>query len=154
MSKFAYLKPKTPIGQVVVDYTIWDLEGEPVLHVRTAADPNHDYRNAVTAAHGRSRRRVRGNRRDDVGAVEKLQYEIDMDLYPKFIVTGWRGVNDEHGDPVEFTEDNCRDFLKVLDEVGLFILLRAFCIDVTNFSDVFCDTEEVVGNSPPASPGS
>ena len=153
MSKFAHLKPKTPIGQVVVDYTLWDLPSEPVLKVRTTADPNHDYRDAVVSQVGRSRRKFRGNRRDDPKAMEKLQHDLDMELFPKHVVVGWSGLFDGDGNPCEFNEADCREFLGILHEAGQFTPLRSFCADVTNFSDVFADPEEAAGNSQPVSNG-
>ena len=154
MSAFAHLKPKTPIGDVVSDYVVWDLEDEPVLRVRTSADPNRKYVNAMMARANQNRRRIKGNQRDDVVALSKLQDELDIELFPKHVVVGWDKMNDPDGNPIEFNETNCREFLCILKELGLFNGLRQFCGDVTNFSDVFSNPEEAAGNLPPDSPGS
>ena len=150
-TKFARLKPTKPIGEVEVDYTFWDLEDEPVLTVRTIADPNKDYRNAMMARANQSRRRVKGNRRDDAAAMDRLQHDLDMEIFPKYVITGWKGVKEDSGKESEFKEANVRDFLIAIDEIGLFSDLRAFCATVTNFMDVDVpDPDELAGNLPPA----
>ena len=153
MATFAISKPATPVGEVVREYTFWDVPDEPIFRVRTTADPNHKYRNAVMAKASQGRRRVRGNQRENFAELDKMQTEIDMDLFPKHVIVGWDKVNDPDGNPVEFNEANCRQLLGILDSIGQFDPLRMFCGDVTNFYDL-ADPSEAAGNSQPASPGS
>ena len=155
MATFALSKPTTPVGEVVRDYTFWDVPDEPVFQVRTTADPNHQYRNGLMAKANRGRGKIRGNQRENYAEIDKVQNEIDMDLFPKHVIVGWDRVNDPDGSPVEFNEANCRQLLGILDSIGQFDPLRAFCMDVTNFyEDALVDPSEAAGNSPPVSPGS
>ena len=113
MGKFAHLKPAVPIGKVTAEYTLWDLEDEPTLVVRTSADPNRDYRDALMTRVNQSRRKFR-NQRDD-NALERLQHSLDLELFPEHVVTGWRNVKDGEGQDVPFSAKDCADYLKEID---------------------------------------
>ena len=151
MAKFGNIKP---IGNKTAEFVIFDLDmglpEDPVLVVRPAGDVNRDYRNAVLKSLPQGRRRTKLPSNDKA---DQMMHDIDMELYPKHVVVGWRNVREDDGTEPEFNEGNVRDLLTALDGVGVFAELRNFCSDVGNFMDL-PDAEDTAGNSPPVSNGS
>lgn len=141
MADFSKLK-KTKLDSA--EYTFWNIEGEPVLIVRPAAESNKPYFNEVL-------------RRADQLAKRKLKVTVelikdnrdrDRDLYPKFVVIGWRNVNDANGTPVAFSREDCEAFLRAIDD-DEFDALREFCRDGASFRDL-ADGAGTAGNLPTA----
>ena len=60
-----------------------------------------------------------------------------IELFSMHVVEGWRDLLDEDGNPVEFSQAECKEFLESLDE-SIFEDLQQFCGTANNFwgSDV------------------
>ena len=70
----------------------------------------------------------------------------DRELYSKYIVTDWGGIVDVDNNPVEFSPDNCLDFLNAIEDES-FDGLRDFAGDHQTFvEDAVTDTEETAKN--------
>lgn len=78
------------------------------------------------------------------GLVESLQQQ-DLVLFPKYIVVGWENVFDDNGNPVPFSEEDCKKFVVGIG-IDEFKKLSDFCGDFTNFRDAI-DAAGVAGNS-------
>lgn len=138
MPDFSYLQKNKVDSNRGVDYAIVELEGPPVLVVRPATEANPSYFNE--AARRQSRK---GTRSALLGApltadVLNEARKIDRELYPKSVVIGWRGVLDRSGEPVDFSQGNCHEYLVALPD-HIFDGIRAFCLDASNFTN----TEEI-----------
>ncbi len=62
--------------------------------------------------------------------------EVDLLLYPKFVIMGWdeETVLDDQDKPAAFTTENVESFLEALP-ADIFDGLRSHCGDLQNFRD-------------------
>jgi hypothetical protein len=75
----------------------------------------------------------------------------DRILYPKYIITGWGGIQDKKGKAVRFTPQNCKALVAVLPIFG-FDRLRLFCMKPERFLDQG-DVDEMTSPDPVAVAG-
>lgn len=141
MANFSHLKKLEVSGNKTVEFTIFQIEGEPSLHVVAASESNRGYFNELLRKGGKRQAKKKVD-----AATVKSNREEDRVLYAKHIVKGWTGVNDANGKEVEFTEGECLGFLSSLPD-WLFDELRAFASDIQNFIDAPIDVEEKAKNS-------
>jgi hypothetical protein len=113
-----------------VDYTFYQIEGEPTLKVAPATEANKPYFNAILR---RGRKNVRAL---NAGAITTgmiaSNREEDRALYGTHIVKGWTSVKDAEEKDAPFTPDNVRGFLAALPN-WIFDDLRTFCGNAANF---------------------
>lgn len=129
------------VQEDIKEFPIQTQVGTMFLSVRRAGEKNKKYFAAVL-----QKNKHLANRRVKVDvSLLKEKREDDYDLYPKYVVCGWRGVTDKNGKTVEFNEENCRLFLRAIGD-DKFNELRSFCDDYTNFDKE--DVSETAGNSP------
>jgi hypothetical protein len=123
------------------EYTFWDVVGEPKLVVRHAGESNKPYFNEML------RRAEQLQKRKARVSAELIRdhRDRDRDLFPKFVVSGWKDVNDAAGKPVTFTKEDCEAFLRALDD-DTFDALREFCKDASNFRETVTG-DVTAGNS-------
>lgn len=143
MTDFGHLK-KLDVKDKTARYSIFQIEGEPALILKPANEANKPYFNAVLK---RSRRNVKAIQ---AGAVNQAMISEnraqDRELFPRFVVVGWEGVTDSKGKEVEFSRDNCSDFLRALPD-WIFDEVRNYASNSANFADDFpVDAEAKAGN--------
>lgn len=135
MSKFGHIKSANLTAEKTVEYTMHQITvngKSPTLIVKPATEINKGYFNALLKRSARLQRKVQAGRVDAATIAENRAE--DRELYPQFIITGWRDVLDEHGNEVQFTQADCSDFLSAIDN-WIFDDLRNFCGTPTNFAD-------------------
>jgi hypothetical protein len=115
----------------------------PVLHMRAAGASNKAYQAAVL----KRASKVRGNAKRQIDTAVERAREWDVDLFAKYVVTGWDHVYDEAGQPVPFSVERCEELLGKLLDVAPDILeeIRTFAGDASNFRDEI-DADELAGN--------
>jgi hypothetical protein len=141
MADFSHLKA---VRLDTSELVLWGVVGEPILVVRPAGESNKSYFNERLRAAERMRQRKAKINAELV----KQARDLDRELFPKFIIVGWKNVVDANGAPVQFTRDECVAFLAAIDD-DLFDTIREYCQDSSNFREV---AEGVIaaGNSPTA----
>ena len=123
------------------EYKFWNVVGEPILIVKHTGEANKPYFNEVLRrAQHQQKRKAELN-----VALLADNRDRDRDLFPKFVVVGWKDVVDASGTPVSFSKEDCLGWLKVLDD-DEFDGLREFCRERTNFRAV-SDGASAAGNS-------
>lgn len=134
-------------GKPVVRFTFQGVssgDGEPWVDVARADSSNKPYFNAFTKKNLRNRQLLRMSS-ITADQIEQSRNQ-DRDLYSKFIIKGWGNVVEKNGQAVEFSEDNCKQFLDALP-YWLFDELRDFASRPDSFEDdAVTSTEEVEGN--------
>lgn len=115
-------------------YELPPLEGleDAVFIVRPATEANKEYFNKVLKL--TRRRKGKLKRGVDTSYLEETREE-DKELFPKYIVIGWENVYDEDGTLVEFSEEECQNFIKEMPP-WMFDDLRNFAGDIENFLDI------------------
>lgn len=107
---------------------------QPVLTMRNAGQSNRKYFNAQASRNaktGQTRRLAQGRIDSDIVDQNRKQ---DRELFPKYVITDWKGVYDSSFQPVEFNEDNCKAFLNnlpdwMMDDVRNFAAVPANFLD-------------------------
>ena len=137
MSQFDHLKALHVKDGDTADYYFEELGGTPYLTCAPATNVNKAFLNAVmkkskeASRVANARRRLRGSDEVTDAAIERARLE-DIELFVEYIVSGWGNVFNTDGEPVEFTKENCREFLQAIPP-EMFADLRLFCLDVRNF---------------------
>ena len=145
MSMFDHYQTRQVDADESRQVTLYNVKGEPVLFVKYAGEANKPYFNDLLRRNQKMARTLRG-RAISTSVMEKTR-ESDRSLYSEHIVVGWEKVVDRNGDPVEFTQENCLEFLKALPPEE-FDEVRAFCTNQYNFTEGDADEEdEALGNS-------
>lgn len=111
---FDYLEEYDPTGRKA--WYPLPLRSRPSLRISYAGQTNKPYINALgklIASTTTARRLASGQ--VDIGIIDE-NLERDRILFPKFIITEWRGVlNAEHKE-VPFTPEACEKFLRALPD--------------------------------------
>jgi len=133
--KFKNLKSA---GNVTVNstyrYYFYELDGEPWIEVRPAAECNKKYFNAVLRKQKATRRKLAAGKIDT--AMLKQNREEDRELFPKFVCTGkWGGWTDSDGKEIPFSIENAKDLFDQLPDY-MFDDFRAECNILSNFVDI------------------
>lgn len=146
MTDFANLKSLEVKAEKTSPFTIYQIEGEPVLHIAPATEANKPYFNALLKRSRKNQRRI--NSGNFTGAIIQENRDNDRELYPRFVIRGWDEVIDSSGDAVPFNTQNATDFLQALPD-WLFDEIRNFATDPQSFvNEPTVDVEELSGNSP------
>jgi hypothetical protein len=143
MADFSHLNKLRVSSERLVDYPLYQLEGEPVLHLSPASESNKGYFNALLRKAGKSARAVKNNKLN-VHIVKENRDE-DRVLFAKHVVKGWSGVTDSSGKHVEFAEGEALGFLSSLPD-WIFDEIRTFASDIQNFIEAPLDVEEKAKN--------
>lgn len=135
MADFSHLG-QLDVGASTADFTIHQItiDGKsPTLILKPATEANKGYFNVLLKRAGKSARKVRAGSINS-GLVEENRDE-DRDLYPKFIVVGWKDVLDVNGVEVDFNLEDCIKFLAQLPN-WVFDDIRNFAGDPSNFIEM------------------
>lgn len=127
MPDFNYLNDFDVTNASTSKYKMYQIElkgKHPVLTVLPATQANEKYFNALLKRSKRIQRQVESGNIDT--ALLQANREEDKGLYPEYVITGWRNVFDSAGKSVEFTKENCTDFLAALPD-HVFDDLADFC---------------------------
>lgn len=122
--------------------------GEITLIGRIAGEANKPYYSALLLKAGASARRLRSNNNKLTPEMVAQNRQQDIDLFPKFVLTGWEGPegtvgpNDASGNPVPFSEDACRALLNALDDSDVDYIRNEYAT-VSNFLPDVVDVEAV-----------
>lgn len=136
MAKFGNLKQFDPRGRSVtmtmpIAFTKPDgTRISPKLTGRHAGESNKAWQNAVNkhnAKTGIMRRIAAGD-----SGVNQIAIDRDVELYPEHIFTGWEDVVDEDGNEVQFSKEECRQFLEALPR-WVFDDVRLYFANAINF---------------------
>ncbi len=137
MADFSFLQQYDVGADARAEYTCYQitgLDGGPiVLEVAPAGEPNKPYFTALTRYAMKNQRRMRGN----PNIIDDTR-KLDRELYPQFVVKGWRNVPDTAGNEVPFSAKRAAEFLALLP-AQIFDDLREFCADLDNYSAVTPD---------------
>ena len=145
MSKFGRLRKFSTRGRL-----FWlampELGDDAQLQLRPAGESNKPYYNALLKTAGKRARKVQ---RQGL-TLEDLRQNRDEDrvLFAKHIIADWKGVTDDDGNAVPFSEDNVNELCQQLPDV-LFDVLRNEAGDLSNFyddSEQVPDSDELAGN--------
>jgi hypothetical protein len=125
-------------------YTIYQIEGEPVLHLAPATEANKPYFNALLKRSRRNQRRIASG--SFTAGVIAENRDNDRVLFPKFVIRGWDKMKTADGKPAKADEATYKAFVDALPDY-IFDDMRNFATDSQNFVDVLVDAEDVAGNS-------
>ena len=146
MADFSNIAANKRTGEELLRLPLNTSIGEIVLIGRIAGEANKPYYSALLLKAGASARRLRSNANRLTPEMIAQNRQQDIDLFPKFVLTGWEGPDgsvgpvDASGEPVAYTEDACRAFLSALDDTDVDFIRNEFAT-VTNFlPDVDVDT--------------
>ena len=127
MNDFSHLDKLNVSKETTATYILYQISGEPELTVSTSTQANKPYFNAVLRRSGsKAGKRHKPN-------IEQARAE-DRDLFPRYVIKGWKGIKDAKGKAVKFSESNCSDFVAALPD-WIFDEIRVFCGNVQNFVD-------------------
>jgi len=142
MSKFGYMQQGAVKPSITKEYEIEEIQVNgvsPVLIVKPANESNAKYINAMLASQT-------GNRKNKKINAARLKEVLDMDreLYPLYVIDGWKNVVDEKGTEVQFSVEDCNDMVSQLP-YHAFSRLRDFCSDIYTWAkDVDIDIEVAI----------
>lgn len=136
MSKFSHLSALKVDASKLVRFTLGDITVNgvsPTLLLAPATEANKPYYNAVLKRVATAKKRSRHSA-VTMAFIDESR-EADIAEYAQYIVKGWEDMLDNKGNPIEFSKEECLEFLEAIDS-WLFDQIRAFCVDPTNFSGV------------------
>lgn len=154
MVSFEHLKTREVAGR-----TVWlsvpQVTDNARLLLRPATDVNAAYQNGLLRLSGSRLRKTAAR-----GAVKQLDVdqsrEDDRQLYPKFVIVDWDGIEDADGKLVPFSREVAAEFFAVLP-AWIFDRIRLFAMVPENFlgsDEPTVDQEALSGNSGSGSSGS
>jgi len=141
---FDNLKRLSINSEMTAELTLYRVEGEPVLILAPANEVNKPYFNELLRMSRKGRTRSAASLVN--AAVIKENRDNDRELYPRFVIRGWRRVRGSDGKEVEATPENVRAFCDQLPD-WLFDEVRTFAMEIENFIPSETTPEEVSGNS-------
>jgi hypothetical protein len=132
------------IGDKTSSYTVYEIQGHPVLKLAHAGQSNSPYFNARLALAAKN---VRGGSRSKATAdIMAKDIAHDRELYPKHVLRGWENVFDTNGSPVPFSTEAAAEFIDALPP-DIFEGVRSHASDPGNYRDAPADPTELAGNS-------
>lgn len=132
MADFSYLK-KLDVTNKVQECVLFRLDGKPTLLVKPATENNKPFYNAVLRKARKTQKAVAAGA-IDVNLLSSNR-DDDRQLYSELIITGWKGIIDASGKPVEFNQVNCLEFLHALPDYIFDEDVRQFCTNPANFTN-------------------
>ena len=112
MTNFGQLKKLDVDVDSRSKFTLFMVEGDPILILRPATQANKAYFNRVL----KSSRKFAGAVAAGAISVELLKEarELNRELYPLEVIVGWERVVDANNKVVPFTPEDCKDFVAAL----------------------------------------
>ena len=146
-SKFGHLKSLDVRGDTTTELTLHQIDvggKSPTLIVAPATDANKPFFNAQLKRSGKSIQQIRAGR-ITAGMIEDNREE-DRELYPRYVIKGWKDMVDAKGKAVEFSVDACTDFIDSIPS-WLFDDIRNYCGNPQNFVASASIDVETAGNA-------
>ncbi len=143
MADFGQLRALEVTADKTAEYVLHQVEGAPTLILAPATESNIPLFNAALKRAGGATNRTKVGSKT-LSTIKEGRAQ-DRELYARFVVKGWRGVVDVNGDEVQFTRDDCHDFLTALPDY-IFDDVREYAREPANFVDELPDTEAVAEN--------
>lgn len=148
MSKFNSLRSMQVTKTSTAEYTMHDIlvnGRHPTLVVRYAGETNQGYFNAQLRRAGKARKALaRGQISAAMIADNRRE---DRELFPKYVIVGWRDVVGDDGKELPFSAEDCADFVDALPD-WVFDDVRGYASDPANFVDaVDADEAEEQGKN-------
>lgn len=149
MADFGFVKDQGVKGDAIARFTMYGITmpdgANPVLIGRYAGEANRPYYNEMLK---RQMKTVSAKQAAfKAGAVNPEMIgetrDMDRELFPKFVLTGWENVTDGSGKAVKFNADDCRGFLEALDNED-FDDVRNFFGNRVNFKGNTPSTDEAI----------
>lgn len=138
---FSHLKKLEVTGKTA-RCVLFQVSGEPVLHVAPATEANRPYFVELLKQSRKNRQQIAAG--GFSASVIKANRAIDRELYPLFIIKDWEGIVDINGAPVAANTESIREFVDALPD-WVFDQIRSFAAEPSNFVGV--SAEEIAGNS-------
>lgn len=132
MPDFSNLKKLDVDGSTAREYKFDQIEGAPSIWSLPASEENKPYMNEALRRVGKGSRGGRRAKRTTVDTV-KASRDEDKELFAKYCAKRWN-VKDASGLEVQFTPENCREFLEALPD-WIFDDYRQWLNEATNFLD-------------------
>ncbi len=145
MADFSHLTVLEVTQDATARYTLHQItvNGKtPTLIVAPATEANKPYFNALLKRAGKSAKAIRAGAVNS-GMIEENRDE-EQELYPRYIIKGWEDMIDAAGNEVDFSREECVDFLSKLPS-WIFDDLRQFCGNPASFTELM-DVEINAGN--------
>lgn len=120
MADFGFVKEQSIKVDATAKFTLYTIQmpddTNPVLIGRYAGEANKPYYNAVLREQAKGVAAKQAALKAGAISAEMLAEgrELDRELFPKFVLTGWENVLDSEGKLVPFNEQNAADFLAAL----------------------------------------
>lgn len=131
MVNFSNIERLNPTGTELVPMEL-DIEGLSeiiVLYMRPATMSNKELMAAQTKLASKKARQTRRRSEDEL--LEESMEEIRQQ-FAEYVICDWEDVFDADGNAVEFSAENCLDFLRVLP-LDVFMDILNFARDRNNF---------------------
>lgn len=139
---------KLEVGQASVWLEMPEVTPRAKILLKPATTSNPAYFNAMLRKGGRRMRQIV---RTDRVTTEELDLNRDQDreLFPRYVIMGWEGIEEEDGKLVPFSRERCEEFCNKLPD-WLFDRIRNFAATPEHFlpegEDPAPDPEELLPN--------
>jgi len=146
MADFGHLKQLEVSNENTAEYTIHQIavNGKtPTLILAPATEANKGYFNNLLKRAGKSARQVKAGM-INLGLVEENREE-DKELYPEYVIRGWKDVLDVDGSDVKFSKKEAQQFINLLPN-WIFDDIRNFAGNPGSFAEIL-DIEISAKNS-------
>lgn len=129
--KFSHLSKYEVKADRRIEYVLDDIEGEPILILAPATSENKPYYNKVLRKTAKNP--LKAIKKINAGTVRENR-DQDRVLFAKYVVKGWKRIVDGDGEEVEFSHQNCFEFLSALPD-WIFDQVRNYAASPDNFID-------------------
>lgn len=129
--KFSHLSKYEVKADRRIKYVIDDIEGEPILILAPATSENKPYYNKVLRKTAKNP--MKAIKKINAGTVRENR-DQDRILFANYVIKGWKRVVDGEGKEVEFSKENCFEYLTALPD-WIFDQVRNYAATPDNFID-------------------
>ncbi len=130
MTNFNHLKEKDVRQDTTSRFELYMIDGSPTLILAPATEANKSYFNKILALSRKMSGIVAAGGLNTAMLDETRS--LDKSLYPGLIIQGWENVRDDKGIAVEFSPEECSQFLAQLPN-WIFDDIRAYASKPINF---------------------
>lgn len=148
MSKYAHLAALDLNKDTTAKFEIIEIRVNDVCPTLTLRPANQDNDSYFSRAMRRNAKTAKQAVTSGIGARE-IQHARNTDrvLFPEFVIVGWEDMLDGKGSPIEYSQEECIEFLThlpdwIFDEIRNFASERMNFVKEINVDDL-PDAEEV-----------
>jgi hypothetical protein len=130
MSNFTKITAALAVADKTAEFELYELAEDPtpVLILKPAGIENKAFFNAALRSGAAA---ARGKKLSEQEQIETGIREM-RELWPQHVVQGWRGIRNDAGEELAYTEALGRELLEALT-VDVLLRLKAFAQDMANF---------------------